>query len=85
MVKHMKGKLEIRDPRIWWPETLDHLSATPLPLRDDHIAEIYNLDPIHQDPFDRMLIAQAIREDLTLVTTDDTLMRYASNRLRIVM
>ena len=32
---------------------LSDFAATLLPLRSDHIAEVYNLPPIHQDPFDR--------------------------------
>src|ERR1051325_9128580 len=59
LLKSSKGKLEVEDPRLWWAETLDKLSATALPLRPEHIAEICNLEPIHLDPFDRALIAQA--------------------------
>lgn len=68
LLKSMKGKLEVGDPRAWWPDALDKLTATPLPLRPDHISEVFNLAPIHQDPFDRVLIAQARIEDLTLVS-----------------
>ena len=47
------------DVRLAIEGALDKLTATPLPLRPDHISEVYNLQPIHQDPFDRVLIAQA--------------------------
>ena len=36
------------------------LAATPLPLRPNHITGICNLPPIHQDPFDRALIAASV-------------------------
>lgn len=84
LLKSMKGKLDIGDPRVWWPEALDKLTATPLPLRPDHISAIYSLKPIHQDPFDRALIAQATLEGLTLVTIDREIPKYASKRLRVL-
>ena len=58
--------------------------AMDLLVESDHVAEVYNLPAIHQDPFDRVLIAQAIVEDLTLVTTDEVIREYAGERLRVV-
>jgi PIN domain nuclease of toxin-antitoxin system len=45
---------------------------------------MYALPPIHKDPFDRMLIAQATVEGLALVSADAEIRRYASKGLRIV-
>ena len=85
LLKAMKGKLaEIGDPRVWWNIALSDFAATPLLLRPEHIAEVYNLPPIHQDPFDRVLISQAMIEDLTLLTTDDAIPRYAGKRFRVI-
>jgi len=84
MVKSMKGTLDVGDPRIWWQEALQQLAATVLPLRPEHIAAVYGLAPIHKDPFDRMLIAQAIVEGLALVTCDTGIARYAAKGLRVV-
>ena len=84
LLKSMKGLLEIGDPRTWWPDAVEQLMATPLVLRPEHVAEVYSLPPIHQDPFDRILIAQAAVEGLSLVTTDREIPRYASKRLRVV-
>lgn len=84
MLKSMKGNLDVGDPRAWWLDALDQLAATPLPLRPRHIAALYALPPIHKDPFDRMLIAQATAEGLALVTTDGEIARYASKILRVV-
>jgi PIN domain nuclease of toxin-antitoxin system len=83
LLKSSKGKLDVGDPRAWWTDTLEKLAATPLPLRPDHISELCHLEPIHQDPFDRALIAQAIAEYLVLVTIDDQILKYASARLRV--
>lgn len=84
MLKSMKGKLDVSDPRAWWFDALDQLAATPLLLRPQHVAGVYALPPIHKDPFDRMLIAQATAEGLALVTTDGEIARYASKILRVV-
>ena len=80
----MKGKLEVGDPRAWWANALDQLVALPLLLRPEHIAAVCDLPPLHQDPFDRALMGQAIVEKLTLVTTDKMIALYASERLRVV-
>lgn len=84
MLKSMKGNLDVGDPRAWWLEALEQLAATPLPLRPQHIAGVYSLPPIHKDPFDRMLIAQAATEGLALVSCDGEIARYASENLRVV-
>src|SRR5689334_16629152 len=84
LLKSEKGKLDVGDPRSWWVDALEKLSATPLPLRADHISELYRLEPIHQDPFDRVLIAQATAEELALATTDREIAKYASARLRVI-
>jgi PIN domain nuclease of toxin-antitoxin system len=84
MIKSMKGTLDVGDPRAWWFDALDQLAATPLFLRPEHVAAVFRLPPIHKDPFDRMLIAQATVEGLTLVTTDGKIARYASDRLHVI-
>ncbi len=84
MVKSRKGSLDVGDPRVWWREALQVLAVTPLAFRPEHVAEIYHLPLHHADPFDRALIAQATAEDLTLLTSDAEIRRYASDRFRVV-
>jgi PIN domain nuclease of toxin-antitoxin system len=84
MIKSTKGSLDVGDPRLWWEEALKTLALHPLPLRAEHIHEIYNLPPIHRDPFDRALIAQATVEEMTLVTTDDVVRSYAWERFHVI-
>lgn len=84
MVKVMKGTLDVGDPRQWWNETVEALALIPLVCRPEHVAALYHLPAIHQDPFDRLLIAQASVEDLTFLTTDTTIGRYASPRFRVL-
>ena len=64
-------------------EALEQLAATVVLLRPEHIAAVYGLAPIHKDPFDRMLIAQATVERLALVSGDAEIARYASEGLRV--
>jgi PIN domain nuclease of toxin-antitoxin system len=83
VLKAMKGLLEIDGLRTWWADAVEQLAATPLVLRPEHVSELQMLPPIHKDPFDRMLIAQAAAEGLTLLTTDREVKRYGSDRIRI--
>ncbi|HXM41110.1 MAG TPA: type II toxin-antitoxin system VapC family toxin [Bryobacteraceae bacterium] len=84
ILKTAQGKLDVGNPRAWWEIALGDFAATAMPLRPAHISEIHGLPPIHRDPFDRALIAQATAEDLVLVTMDDKIALYASKRLRIL-
>lgn len=47
-----------------------------LPIHPDHVLAVQHLPWIHRDPFDRLLVAQAIQEGLRLLTTDRTLTGY---------
>ena len=49
---------------------------TPLPITIPHTIRISSLPPIHKDPFDRILIAQALVEDLIMVTADIDMKKY---------
>jgi PIN domain nuclease of toxin-antitoxin system len=49
---------------------------TPLPIDFHHAETAAALPPIHRDPFDRMLIAQAVIEKLVLVTRDERIAQY---------
>jgi PIN domain nuclease of toxin-antitoxin system len=84
MLKSMKGKLDVGDPRTWWSLAHEQLRATSLGLRTEHVSAVYSLPPIHQDPFDRILVAQAKVSGLTLLTTDSTIERYATEELKIL-
>ena len=75
-IKQSIGKLDI-DASI--PEIVDACSALKidrLPLQPEHIERIKSLPPIHRDPFDRLIISQAIMEHLTIITMDQTIPQY---------
>jgi PIN domain nuclease of toxin-antitoxin system len=55
------------------------LGITVLELEDRYILRAGMLPPHHSDPFDRILIAQALEEDLTILTSDADIARYAAS------
>jgi PIN domain nuclease of toxin-antitoxin system len=48
----------------------------PLPLRDSAVLRLATLPALHRDPFDRMLICQALDEGMTLITPDERVRAY---------
>ena len=53
-------------------------SAVPLAVTWSHAVRAYDVAPFHRDPFDRLLLAQAVTEPLHLLTTDESLKSYSS-------
>jgi PIN domain nuclease of toxin-antitoxin system len=84
VVKTAIGKLDAGEPRLWWSDAVENLAARILPVRPEHVAALHELPPIHKDPFDRMLIAQAIVENLVFVTIDREIPKYAGDHLRVL-
>ena len=76
-IKHAIGRADFRvDPRLLRRGLLDNGYAE-LPVTGTHAVEAGGLPPLHRDPFDRMLIAQARIEGILLLTADRTLTRYS--------
>ena len=67
-IKHRLGKLPV-EPARFRDQTLAS-GAVLLPVLDSHVIETARLPLLHQDPFDRLLIAQARVEGLMAVSTD---------------
>lgn len=47
-----------------------------LSITENHILNLQNLEFFHKDPFDRIIISQAILENLTLLTVDEHIIKY---------
>ncbi|MBP7074118.1 MAG: type II toxin-antitoxin system VapC family toxin [Rhabdochlamydiaceae bacterium] len=58
-------------------DTISSSDFLELPITARHATTVAQLEGIHRDPFDRILIAQAICEPLTLLTTDKILKNYS--------
>jgi PIN domain nuclease of toxin-antitoxin system len=70
-IKSRGGQLRLREPlHVWMPAALDSSGFGVLHVTIDHAIAVANLPDHHADPFDRLLIAQAQLEDLTIVTSD---------------
>lgn len=54
-----------------------------LAVTGEHAVAVGPLEPIHKDPFDRLLLAQAFAEEATLLTSDATLARYQGPILKV--
>jgi PIN domain nuclease of toxin-antitoxin system len=75
-IKRGQGKKDFQfDPRVLRRMMLDD-GYEELPVLGQHAVEVDALPPIHKDPFDRILIAQAMVEGITLLTADPVIAQY---------
>jgi PIN domain nuclease of toxin-antitoxin system len=73
-IKEALGKVSLPDR---FRSVLDDQPFVDLPVTVGHAHAVADLPPIHRDPFDRMLVAQAICEGFTVVTRDSSIPAYA--------
>jgi PIN domain nuclease of toxin-antitoxin system len=59
------------------PAFMARQGLRPLAITHTHAVKVYDLPPHHHDPFDRLLIAQAILEDMTILTADRVFAKYS--------
>lgn len=76
MIKYNLGREEIPvHPKVLYL-SLQNNDFQELGIKSEHAFWLESLPPIHKDPFDRILIAQAIAEDMVLMTSDETIAQY---------
>lgn len=76
VIKNGLGRTDFNvDPRIFRRCLLDN-GYHELPVLSDHVISTGLLPPIHKDPFDRLLIAQAMTEGFLLLTADMQVAKY---------
>lgn len=76
-IKGALGKLRLPDiPETYIPKRLAEQAIRPLPVFQHHALRVYSLPWHHQDPFDRLLIAQAQVEEMTILTADREFPKY---------
>lgn len=79
-VKHRIGKLPLSaPPQFYVSAERERHGIQPLALDEDSATAVSRLPPLHADPFDRMLICQAITHGLTLLTPDARIRQYPAN------
>lgn len=78
-VKWSLGKLPLPEPPAEYvPERMRYSAIGALPVLHSHALAVGSLPPHHRDPFDRLLIAQAVTEGYPLVTADPLLRVYSA-------
>lgn len=73
-MKHDVGKLKMGAAET--RQAIRDLRLQVIPFSSDHALRLYGLPPHHRDPFDRMLIATALAEDIPLIGADRLFKRY---------
>jgi len=85
VIKHALGKLKLpASPATFIPMLIAQLGFRQLPITHEHALTLTVLPKHHSDPFDRMMIAQARYEGMTLISTDRNVARYAVQYLPAV-
>lgn len=76
-VKCAIGKLLLPEPpAVYVPSRMASSGTLGLPVEHAHALRVAELPPLHRDPFDRLLVAQAQVEGLTILTADPQLTAY---------
>lgn len=77
VIKDQLGKLPLpHPPGAYLPAQRERHLITSLPLDEASVARLGGLPSLHRDPFDRILICQALAHGLTIVTDDDAILAY---------
>ena len=75
-IKARAGKLNVPGEPEFFARHMDTLGLEPLAVQTWHVNRIFTLPDHHKDPFDRLLVAQAQVEGLTILTADPVIGRY---------
>lgn len=76
-IKYHRGQLELPDlPAVFIPQARAKYALEPLYLTEPMVYHLGKLPPLHKDPFDRMLVCQAVSQNLTLLTPDPLIRQY---------
>lgn len=76
-VKHAHGRLVLpRPPSVLIPELRSHYDIEPLQLNELSALRVATLPSLHRDPFDRLLVCQAIEHGVTIITPDHGIRQY---------
>ncbi|CAN2041466.1 Type II toxin-antitoxin system VapC family toxin [Candidatus Magnetomoraceae bacterium gMMP-15] len=83
IVKYKLGKLPLPfPPETYIPEQRKRHLIQSIILTENDVSKLSTLPSIHRDPFDRMLICQALSRHLTIVTVDEYIRQYSVKILR---
>lgn len=76
-IKYGQGKLRLpEEPDRYLVRQRERAHIASLPISEAAVTHVHRLPPIHRDPFDRLLIGQAICAGMTIATADADIRRY---------
>ena len=75
-IKTSLRKLDLKSPFDKLLSDLHKTDIVILQIEDDYLRKLAALPLIHKDPFDRLIIATALTEELTIVTADNNIQKY---------
>jgi PIN domain nuclease of toxin-antitoxin system len=83
-IKHRLGRLPLPEPpQRYVPSRMRAIGAQGLAIEHRHALAVAELEPLHKDPFDRLLVAQAQALDVTILTADATVAQYPVRTLLV--
>lgn len=83
-IKHARKLLDLPEPpAVYVPARMRAIQARSVPIEQSHALAVASLPPIHRDPFDRILIAQAMQLGVPIMTADPAIMAYPVETLRV--
>lgn len=78
IIKHNLGKMPLpQSPEIYIPRQRQIHRIVSLPISESSLKHLVSLPDLHRDPFDRILASQALSQNLTIVTLDQTIKNYS--------
>ena len=82
VIKYELGKLPLPSPAAeYLPRQRERHRIDSLAIEEGALTRLAQLLPLHRDPFDGMLVTQALQQNLTLVTVDDAVKEYPATFL----
>jgi PIN domain nuclease of toxin-antitoxin system len=83
-IKYALGRLPLPErPERYVPTRMQAIGAQALPIEHAHVLAVASLPPLHRDPFDRLLVAQAGVAGATILTADPAVARYPAETLLV--
>jgi len=81
-IKHATGRLPLPDrPERFVPEMRESHAIGALPVDEESVLHVSRLPALHRDPFDRMLVSQAIVHGLSILTPDPLVIQYPARTI----
>jgi PIN domain nuclease of toxin-antitoxin system len=80
-IKIARGKLKLSQPLANLLDTLEDQSIALLPIQPAHILKLLDLPFEHNDPFDRIMIAQCLQDEIAFISNEELFLRYGVNRV----